>query len=163
MLLSTRTRFRSREQVGWVMNDGLVTFERVRDWEALSCQRHICKIQGYEPPARSKVPLEPLLTPLPAEQLGASRETFSALGAIALRDARCGAPCEPVLKQVDRYHVSRAAYPHHLGCPGVLSLREVSLDTRTVHCLGHRLHGHREGCMFHGVGSLILWVISDED
>jgi len=28
------------------MNDGLVSFERVRDWEALDCQRHICEIQG---------------------------------------------------------------------------------------------------------------------
>jgi len=37
-------------QVGWVMRDGLVSFERVRDWEALECQRHICEIQGYEPP-----------------------------------------------------------------------------------------------------------------
>ena len=44
-------------QVGWVMNDGLVSFERVRDWEALACQRHICEIQGYEPPGRTKVPL----------------------------------------------------------------------------------------------------------
>ena len=33
-------------QVGWVMNDGLITFERVRDWEARECQRHICEIQG---------------------------------------------------------------------------------------------------------------------
>ena len=107
-------------QVGWVMNDGLVSFERVRDWEPLACQRHICEIQGYEPPGTSKVPLEPLLTPLPAEQLGASREDSAAFGAIALRDPRCGAPCEAVLKQVDRCHVSRAAYPHHLGCPGVL-------------------------------------------
>jgi hypothetical protein len=48
------------------MNDGLVTFEKVNDWEALECQRHICEIQGYEPPAISKVPLEPLLTLLPA-------------------------------------------------------------------------------------------------
>jgi hypothetical protein len=28
------------------MRDGLVSFERVRDWEALECQRHICEIQG---------------------------------------------------------------------------------------------------------------------
>ena len=46
MLLTTRTRLRSREQVGWVMREGLVAFERVRDWEHLDCQRHICEIQG---------------------------------------------------------------------------------------------------------------------
>ena len=28
------------------MREGLVAFERVRDWEALECQRHICEIQG---------------------------------------------------------------------------------------------------------------------
>ena len=36
-------------QVGWVMNDGLVSFERVRDWGPLACQRHICEIQGLFP------------------------------------------------------------------------------------------------------------------
>ena len=30
------------------MNDGLITFESVRDWEARECQRHICEIQGLE-------------------------------------------------------------------------------------------------------------------
>ncbi|KAJ1495424.1 hypothetical protein T484DRAFT_1876083 [Baffinella frigidus] len=32
-------------EVGWVMREGLVSFERVQDWEALECQRHICEIQ----------------------------------------------------------------------------------------------------------------------
>ena len=50
----------SLTQVGWVMKEGLVSFEKVRDWERLVCQRHICEIQGYEPPERFKVPLEPL-------------------------------------------------------------------------------------------------------
>ena len=59
------------------MNDGLVAFERVRDWEALACQRHICEIQGYEPDEGSDVHMEPLFTPLPAERLGASRATGS--------------------------------------------------------------------------------------
>ena len=31
------------------MNDGLITFESVRDWEARECQRHICEIQGLSP------------------------------------------------------------------------------------------------------------------
>ena len=46
VLLSTRARLCSREQVGWTMREGMVAFERVRDWEALECQRHICEIQG---------------------------------------------------------------------------------------------------------------------
>ena len=49
VLLSTRTRLRSREQVGWRMVEGLVAFEKVRDWEANKCQRHICEIQGLFP------------------------------------------------------------------------------------------------------------------
>ena len=28
------------------MREGRVSFEQVRDWEALECQRHICEIQG---------------------------------------------------------------------------------------------------------------------
>ena len=32
------------------MNDGLITFESVRDWEARECQRHICEIQGLALP-----------------------------------------------------------------------------------------------------------------
>ena len=28
------------------MKEGLVSFEKVRDWEARECQRHICEIQG---------------------------------------------------------------------------------------------------------------------
>jgi len=33
-------------EVGWVMNEGLVSFARVRDWEGLeTLQRHICEIQ----------------------------------------------------------------------------------------------------------------------
>jgi len=32
-------------EVGWVMREGRVSFERVRDWKALECQRHICEIQ----------------------------------------------------------------------------------------------------------------------
>ena len=28
------------------MQEGLVSFERVRDWKAQGCQRHICEIQG---------------------------------------------------------------------------------------------------------------------
>ena len=31
------------------MREGLVSFERVGDWEALKCQRHICEIQGLFP------------------------------------------------------------------------------------------------------------------
>ena len=31
------------------MQEGLVSFERVRDWKALGCQRHICEIQGLFP------------------------------------------------------------------------------------------------------------------
>ncbi|KAJ1477990.1 hypothetical protein T484DRAFT_1962043, partial [Baffinella frigidus] len=34
-------------EVGWVMEEGLVSFKRVRDWEALECQRHICEIQVH--------------------------------------------------------------------------------------------------------------------
>ncbi|KAJ1472092.1 hypothetical protein T484DRAFT_1915314 [Baffinella frigidus] len=37
----------SVEVVGWVLREGLVSFERVRDWEALECQRHICEIQVH--------------------------------------------------------------------------------------------------------------------
>jgi len=32
-------------EVGWVMKEGLVSFEKVRDWGRLVCQRHICEIQ----------------------------------------------------------------------------------------------------------------------
>jgi hypothetical protein len=32
------------------MREGLVSFEKVRDWEALQCQRHIAEIQGLALP-----------------------------------------------------------------------------------------------------------------
>jgi len=28
------------------MKEGLVSFQKVRDWGRLECQRHICEIQG---------------------------------------------------------------------------------------------------------------------
>jgi len=33
-------------QVGWIMEEGLVSFQKVRDWGPLECQRHICEVQG---------------------------------------------------------------------------------------------------------------------
>ena len=36
----------SPTQVGWVMEEGLVSFQKVRDWGALQCQQHICEVQG---------------------------------------------------------------------------------------------------------------------
>ena len=36
-------------QVGWVMEEGVVSFEKVQDWGPLQCQRHICEIQGLFP------------------------------------------------------------------------------------------------------------------
>ncbi|KAJ1475269.1 hypothetical protein T484DRAFT_1829108, partial [Baffinella frigidus] len=32
-------------EVGWVMAEGVVSFEKVKDWARLECQRHICEIQ----------------------------------------------------------------------------------------------------------------------
>jgi len=32
-------------EVGWVIREGLVSFNKVCDWEALESQRHICEIQ----------------------------------------------------------------------------------------------------------------------
>ena len=42
------------------MVEGLVALERVRDWKALECQRHICEIQGAlgaiaHPPSRRAI------------------------------------------------------------------------------------------------------------
>ena len=129
------------------MKDGLVCLERVRDWDALECQRHICEIQGYEPHIRSKVPFEPLRTPLPAQQFGAPCEIQ---GYEPTARSKVSRPLQSSVVETGRYRVSRAANPDHLRCPRVLSLREASLDTRTVHCLGHWLYGHREVC--HTVG-----------
>jgi len=34
-------------EVGWIMREGQVSFERVRDWEANECHKHICEIQVH--------------------------------------------------------------------------------------------------------------------
>jgi hypothetical protein len=33
-------------QVGWIVEEAVVSFEKVQDWARLKCQRHICEIQG---------------------------------------------------------------------------------------------------------------------
>jgi hypothetical protein len=33
-------------EVGWTIEEAVVSFEKVQDWGRLKCQRHICEIQG---------------------------------------------------------------------------------------------------------------------
>jgi hypothetical protein len=32
-------------EVGWLINNGFVSFQKVRDWRRLNCSTHICEIQ----------------------------------------------------------------------------------------------------------------------